>query len=567
MKKQFILFLFLLSVITVGAKTIHKVVNPVYVAMQHGTMEIASVKTTEEATTISFRYPGEGFYQFTPGIYLVDEQGKHHELIGQKGFSEDSLRNLKPKKKGKYELHFEPLSAETQIFDIIEGHYNIGGARYYGVREKNTPFAVSNPLPHNEGDSILPYMDFKVDTVLMTGRIENYNPEKCKFREVIRYTPYLAEYSKEKFRTPIAIIKEDGTFKAKTRVVGPTWCYLMLAPEGEWNGVMFIPVMLYPNDSIDLCISIDKKNNGKTVKYNSKKERDFSRLMQCAPMVHVNLSVTPYNKTDTTEYCSFTPKNVKRRFEDYDNLGLYLSGKYGLNRMETEMLRSHLSTVMAIHIVGETNSYLKNHHSPTNRNTLTQEERSMIEVKLRNSNSPYYAISFSNIRAESNVFLTIPNWTTLLSTHSMMNLPAYRKYIHDYEKNRMFSIYKQIPEYTKSGGFYMSINDISPEMEKKEKMFNEQASKLYYEWMLKPIREWRGKEGEDDTLFEQAYMLCCTRAMPYQLNSSIPYVHKQFVQCKEFFYHPSIIRMANELLYNREKECYQEIEDFMHNMK
>jgi hypothetical protein len=324
--------------------------------------------------------------------------------------------------------------------------------------------------------------------------------------------------------------------------------------------------MLYPNDSIDLCISTDRKNNGRTVKYNSKKERDFSRLMQCAPMVHVNFSVTPYNKTDTTEYCSFTPENVKKRFEDYDNLGLYLSGKYGLNRMETEMLRSHLSTVMAIHIVGETNSYLNNHYSSTNKKALTQEERSMIEAKLRNSNSPYYAISFSHIRAESNAFLTIPDWTTLLSTHSTLNIPAYRKHIQDYEINKDYSIYGQMPERAENdGGFYLHINNVTPEMKEKEKMFNEQESKLYYEWMLKLIREWRGKEGEDDTLFEQAYMLCCTRAMPYKLKFSVPYVHQQFVQCKELFYHPSIIRMANELLYNCEKECYQEIEDYMHN--
>jgi hypothetical protein len=115
------------------------------------------------------------------------------------------------------------------------------------------------------------------------------------------------------------------------------------------------------------------------------------------------------------------------------------------------------------------------------------------------------------------------------------------------------------------GGFYLHINNVTPEMKDKEKLFNEQASKLRYESMLKLIREWRGKEGEDDTLFEQAYMLCCTRAMPYKLKFSVPYVHQQFVQCKELFYHPSIIRMANELLYNCEKECYQEIEDYMHN--
>ena len=182
MKKQFILSLLLLSAITVGAKTIHKVANPEYVAMQHGNMEITSVKTTEEATTVTFQYLGEGFHQFAPTIHLVDELGEHCKLIGQKGFSEDSLKNMKPTKKGKYELRFEPLPTKTHIFDIIEDYYNIESARYYGVREKGTLFSITNPLPHNEGESLLPYMDFKVDTVLVTGHIKDYFSIKNKFK-------------------------------------------------------------------------------------------------------------------------------------------------------------------------------------------------------------------------------------------------------------------------------------------------------------------------------------------------------------------------------------------------
>ena len=565
MKKQLILFLFLLPFIATGAKTVYKVTNPAYVGINDGTMKITSVATTEKATVVTFQYPGKGFGTFASDTYIEDEQGIRYELIGQKGFSEDSLKRLVPKKKGKYELHFQPLPANTRVFDMIEDFYYTGSTRYYGIREEGVPFSICNPLPHNEGEANLPDIDFKVDSVWVTGRIENYNPEKCKFKKVIKYTPYLAEFGKEKFGTPMAIINEDGTFNARTRVVGPTWVYLLLAPERGLNGVMFIPVMLYPNDSIDLCITADGRNSKEAVKYRSKRNRDFSRLMQCAPMIHVLLDVTPYRKKDTTEYCSFTPENVKKHFEDYDNLGLYLSGKYGLNRVETEMLRSHLSTVLAIDVIGETNSYLQNHCYPADRNSMTKKEWNMAEKKWRDSNLPYYGISFSNLRVESNAFLTIPDWTVLLSTHSLLNMPAYNKRSHDFIINRMYSIYGKMPEPDEDGnGFFKQFEiKYTTEIKEKEKYFEEQASRLYYEWMLQLIREWRGKDGKDDALFEQAYLLCCTRAMPRQHYYSLTYAHQQFIQCKELFYHPSVIRMASELLFNREKECYLELEDEM----
>lgn len=562
MKKLLTISLCLLSFVAAKSKTVHKVTNPTYVGINEGTMRITSVRTTEKATIITFQYPGEGFGSFDSGIYIEDEQGMHYELIGQKGFSKDSLNLFVPKKNGIYELHFQPLPANTRIFDLIENFYHTRSTRYYGIREKDMPFSVCNPLPHNEGDSSFPDIDFKVDSVWITGQIENYDYEKCKFKKVIRYTPYLAEYSNEKLGTPMATIDGNGTFKARIRVVGPTWCYLMLAPNGKWNNNMFIPVMLYPNDSINLCITTERAGSKRTVKYHSKKGRDFNRLMQSAPILNVNWDVTPYKKKDTTEYCSFTLENVKKRFEDYDNLGLYLSGKYGLSHIETEMLRSYMSTAMAIYIVGETNSYLRNHYYTTQKDSVTEKDWSTAHKRWRNSNSPYYALSFSNIRAKSNTFLATPFWTALLSTYSLHNLPAYSKRARDFEINRMCSIYEKTPVFLKdSDGFYIRTEKRTSEIEKKEKYYEEYASKLYYDWMLKLIREWRKKKPTEDSVFEQACLLCLTREMPRGHKSSVPYIHQQIIQCKEFFYHPSFIRMASELLYNREKECYQEIEN------
>ncbi len=575
MKKQFILSLFLLSVITVGAKTIHKLVNPTYVAMQHGTMEIASVKTTEEVTAITFQYPGEGFYQFVPDIHLVDEQGKHYELIGQKGFNEDSLKNLKPKKKGKYELHFEPLSAETQIFDIIEGHYNIGGARYYGVREKNTPFAVSNPLPHNEGDSILPYMDFRVDTVLVTGHIKNHQSAKSKFNTVMKiaYSPL----EEPETRLPKTAIDENGNFSMHIRAIGPTWTYLMLYQyEEPWNA-MYIPIVLYPGDHIDVQITLGEENMQEEVTYSSKRQRDFSKLMKHAPITYVDMEVKKFRPANEYEkewekYECMTPESVQKQFDDYDALALYLSGKYGLNRLETEMLRSHLSVEMAINVVGVTNNYMLK----VQRDIEPEKDFKFRRNKWRNFDSPYYGISFSNIRTESNAFLVTPYWTNLLSQQNLRDIPQYEKLWNDLRIYTMTFVHGDI-ELTETGDVPSPFSYKStPEKNRKQKIVLENEFEWYYERLIQLIREWRQKE-KDDTLFEQAFLLSLAKNLHIgvtladldneRMGSNLTRFYKQHNQARLLYHHPTVVRMASTLLEELMQEILKKQDERMEDLK
>ena len=329
MKKLLILSLLLLSVVTAGAKTIHKIENPTYVGIYDGNMKIVSVRTTEEATVLTFQYSGEGFGTFSPKSYIVDEQGNRYELIGQKGFNEDSLKRFVPQKKGKYELRFQPLPDNTRIFDFIEDFYYITSTKYYGIREKGGPFTVSAPLPHNEGETSLPDMDFKVDSVLITGHITNYVPEKHKMGKVSMLYGGATKYITPK-------IDENGNFEMKIRVNGPTWDVLLL------NGI-HIPIMLYPKDHLDLQITFEDEHNKKTVLYNSQLQKDFSKLMLCAPMIWYKDYLRPIKGDNCSPmYEQMTSESIQKRFDEYDAMGLYLSGKYGLNRIETEMLRSYL---------------------------------------------------------------------------------------------------------------------------------------------------------------------------------------------------------------------------------
>lgn len=538
MRTQFILSLFLLQFVAVGAKTIQKIENPTYVGINDGTMKIVSVKTTEEATVLTFQYPGEGFYQFAPNIHLVDEKGKHYELIGQKGFSEDSLKNLKPKKKGKYELRFQPLPDNTRIFDFIEDFYSWTGTSYYGIRNEDTPFAVSNPLPHNEGKSSVPDIDFKKDSVIITGYIKSYNADSCRFHFVglseLHAPTFKYYYGSDIYNKNAATIDENGNFKLSVQVYGPTWTYLMFTSKGKLeNRAVFLPIMLYPNDQTSIEISHLEGEGHKEIKYNSKLQKDCSKLMNCAPMLTNELVHTD----DSVQYERLTEETIKERFEEYDAMALYLSGKYGLNRMETEMLRSQLSVVVGIKIMQLTNRALYQKHSYFSN--APEEEIKEKRKAWKESDSPYYKLVFSNIRATNNLFMATPDWSRLLQSSQLKSIPRYNRIVDD---------------------FYKTTED-----------FKNKDVKQFFKQRLKLIREWRQK-GDNDDIFEHAYLLCNTLDMPYPLGFSSPmdeealkgFLPDRFQgisKSRELFTHPSFVRLAGELLYEREKYLYRELEE------
>lgn len=544
MKTQFILSLLLLSVVTAGAKTIHKIENPTYVGIYDGNMKIVSVRITEEATVLTFQYSGEGFGTFSPKSYIVDEQGNHYELIGQKGFNEDSLERFVPQKKGKYELRFQPLPANTRIFDFIEDFYNVTSSRFYGIRKNDVPFTVSNPLPHNEGEASLPDMDFKVDSVLITGHIKNYVSEKHKIEKVSMLYSNVTRYN-----APVKMDK-NGKFKMKIRVDGPTWDVLQM------NG-LHIPIMLYPKDSVNLQITLEDESNRKTVQYSSKLQKVFSRLMQCAPMIWTNYYILPNDSTENyaAKFEQMTPESIQKRFDDYDTMGLYLSGKYGLNRIETEMLRSYFSLLIATEVTALTSRYfsdLYEKESPGDYNAARN--------KWKNSDTPFYDICISNIRSESNAFLCVPYRNILLSRFNMNHMAPHYKHEEDFQYYQWETILGKKIEPSGNGDFpgVTYSKDEIKKVEEFEKMYAEH----YNNWLLKLIRKWRNKGEKSDVIFEQAYFLGIISNMPMAPMFSSEYLYQQFTLCRKLFTHPSFVKLAGELLWEQEKECYQELEEW-----
>ena len=543
MKILFLLLCVLISA-TINAKTIHKIEKPAYVGIYNETMEIASVKTTEEATTVTFQYGGKGISFLDNDICLVDETGKRHELIAQKGFTVDSLKRLVPKKKGKYELRFKPLAADCRIFDIIENFYS-SSTRYYGVRQAGSEFCVSNPKEHNNGDASLPEAVFKVDTAYVSGKVENIGSD-AQWKVSLIYDYADTNYGKKRKRAS-TIIDKEGNFKLKTCVNGPTWDYLIVSSNKKDNKLMYIPVLLCPGEEQTLQIRFRED-----VKYDSNSQRDFGTLMQCAPMMlYKKYSYSKPKEYFMDDYNAMTPEKVKNQFDDYDRLALYLSGKYGLSRVETELLRSQLSASFAIDML-----YLANNNQHgTYYKGVPDEEWRKARGKWIESDSPFYGICFANMRCESNVYWAVTDIWLLFSGYMMRQIPPYAKRENDFIFYKWKTIFNREVEKSEDGGYEGITIAGTPENLKKVDDFDNKNIQLFYNWMLPLIREWRNKNGNDD-LFEQIYLLSCIYSMPNIPYKSSKYLYDQFTLARQMIHHPSFCRLAGEMFF--------EVEEYYH---
>ena len=533
-----------------AAKTIHKIVKPDYVGIYNETMEIASVKTTEEATTVTFQYGGKGISFFDKGICIVDETGKRHELIGQKGFTEDSLKRLVLKKKGKYELRFKPLASDCRIFDIVEDFYS-SSTRYYGVRQAGSEFCVSNPKEHNNGEASLPEVVFKVDTAYVSGKVENLDKD-AQWKVSLIYDYADTNYGKKRKRAS-AMVDKEGNFKIKTRINGPTWDYLMVSSDKKQRNVMLVPVLLCPGEEQTLQIRFRED-----VKYDSNSQRDFGTLMQCAPMMlYKKYSYSKPKEYFMDDYNAMTPEKVKKQFDDYDRLSLYLSGKYGLSRVETELLRSQLSASFAIDMLFLANS---NQHG-TYYKGVPDEEWRKARGKWIESDSPFYGICFANMRCESNVYWAVTDRWLLFSGYLMGQIPPYAKRENDFQFYKWKTIFNREVEKSEDGGYEGITIAGTPENLKKVDDFDNKKIQLFYNWMLPLIREWRNKNGNDD-LFEQIYLLSCIYSVPYIPYKSSKYIYDQFTLARQMIHHPSFCRLAGEMFFEIEKVIQQDYDEW-----
>ena len=116
----------------------------------------------------------------------------------------------------------------------------------------------------------LPEESFHDDTVVIRGRITNYNPATSGFSTMQCYSFNLFE---SQTAATIAI-NQDGSFEKKIHLSYPVVNEFAAYTD---NGVFLIPFIAYPGDTVDVTATI---NNGALMcTYNSERCQHFERLL------------------------------------------------------------------------------------------------------------------------------------------------------------------------------------------------------------------------------------------------------------------------------------------------
>lgn len=524
------LFCYVLLSTNMLAKVSHRLDNPEYVGINNKMMKLISVKTTKKSTTITFRYPGEGFGGFSTESYLSDEAGRRYRLIGHKGFSVADSSYLKVGRKGTYRLEFEPLPAGTKVFDFIENFFYPHATFFYGIREAGTPMLVSQVVESTEEFSF-PDIDFKPDSVWIHGYITDYDTARYQFTDVEQF---LLGGELTGNDSPIVRVEPDGSFVLPLKIYGPTWTHLNLHSNKHFIDYL-VPVMLYPGDHIELRISdIDKAEWN--IWYTSRMGKEYSNLMHCIPPMCLKMIVggnLQEVKQDSIRYGGWTPELIDQQFDSYDTLASYLTGKYALNNVEAAMLRGELTNSLARDVLIATNNYLASKHP------IHKDREEWIKQE-----SPYYSC-LSRVYAESNAYLAIPSWQHLQASFIRNAMPRL-SYVKEQYWQSMGNRFYDLP-----------IAKTKEEMD---------------EQLYQVIRAYRQPKG-DDVIFEQAVRFNLLGDAPYwiydtgKVTETMTMIHELYNYQRSQLTHPSFVRIANDVITTFEEKHYQEVECHMRGHK
>lgn len=515
---------------SMSAKVLHHIDNPRYVGINDGTLKLVSVKTTEKSTTLTFRYSGEGFGGFSAKSYLSDEAGRCYHLIGHKGFSVADSSYLKVRRKGTYCLEFEPLPADTRVFDFIENFFHPQATFLYGIRKPDAPMAVARVV-ESFGEEEFPCLDFKPDSVWVHGYIADYDTARYQFTDVEQL--FLGgELTSD--GSPKSKIGTDGYFMLPLKVYGPTWTHLNLHNSNSLFNYL-VPVMLYPGDHIELHISdIDKAEWN--IRYTSRMGKELSNLMHCIPSMSLKMIIggnLQEIKQDCIRCEGWTPELIDQQFDSYETLASYLAGKYALSNVEAAMLRGELTNSLARDVLIATNNYLARKHP------IHKDHEEWIKQE-----SPYYNC-LSRVYAESNAYLAIPSWQHLLASFIRSAMPRLG-YVKEQYQQSMGNRFYDLP-----------IAQVKEGMD---------------EQLCQAIKAYRQPKG-DDIIFEQAVRFNLLGDAPYwiydtgKVTETMTMIHELYNYQRSQLTHPSFVRIANDVITTFEEKHYQEVECHMRGHK
>ena len=277
MKKTLIIALLVLFAVAGNAKTIKTIKTPV--AMGHniygGELIAREVVMTDTATTVRFTidYPSGEIFQFANDCYLMDEDGKRYPLRCAEGIALKKWIKSPDSRLTDFTMHFEPLPKKVQIFDFIEGD-DSGDFKLLGIHDMK--YKIKYPTMEELSEAnpwTVPADWFKIDTITIQGRIEDYNAERLGF-------DMLHCYYKDEFEKGDAVqvlnIAPDGTFCKKFRISYP-FSQLFWTRDSK-TSFDEIPFFARPGEIIDVTVRIHE-DGGFDYAFNSGSSRDVERWL------------------------------------------------------------------------------------------------------------------------------------------------------------------------------------------------------------------------------------------------------------------------------------------------
>ncbi len=485
---SFFILLFLAVPVLARSGRTANIDKPDYLALPSDGVTITRVKTTDKATTLYFHAVGDSAFSFSiPSCsYLVDESGRRYKMTGCKNV--EAGKDVCPGKKGlKFSVSFLPLPDGTERFDMIAEIFVNAGRYYYGIREGGLPLLGGKRTKQGCASpavaKVFPDDVFMADSMIVSGRFHdtgNYSVGGFRL-EVAEYHDCIDSVATNmKFGYTI-IVDSTGCFSAKIPVLGPSWTslYALKPKSPEFLDKPFtsathyapqaIPVVLYPGDNLHMDI-YDYAGGDRRIEYKSGKT-DFGKLLNNCPMAAWLYTGT----TDAAKAGKCAGKETaERRMDILDSLALYLSSKYRLGDVETQMLRTEYNVGCARDAVDEANRVANRMIKPfLGGGPKVRTLSDTLPYIIRHSG--YDVIS--RVKACDNTFLVVPSYKPFMRELMASSLSRY--------------------------GSLACEND---RCETKEERILCAENKV-----MGAIRAFRHKPAGTDALFEQAYLMMSFR--------------------------------------------------------
>src|SRR5574344_1733482 len=443
MKKTIlVIFLFVFQYTIAQDKTAVNIANPVYHALRESE-QIERVKTDKNATTLYFCVNGDTgtWEKFLSCSYLMDEQGKRHHIVGTKNIHLNQKTYLGKKRQLRFRVAFEPLPAGTKRSDLITDAYLNGGGGYYGIREKGLPLIAPNSIDtlgtYQAVARIFPDSIFREDTVWLSGQIENYKTLKDNIEKIdlylMRNYQTIDNYCSRRFQIKVDSL---GKFNAQVPVIGPFFTQMNV-----WTKYpdYIIPIMIYPGDHLKIRIC-DLDKDTQHVVYESDKG-DFNNLLNHCPVFYSPSDINYAGNIDSLDV-HVVLDAVSKHVDEMDTLIQYIAKKYGMDKAETQLLRTEANANTVANFIYAVNEIAQKKCTKKLYGQLRHEyPQSLLDSLVNIASHPcYHALSL--LHADDNTFMVANSYNFVFYSLLQSPMKAIKSVVDTTRYNENENLYE-----------------------------------------------------------------------------------------------------------------------------